>query len=101
MEREIEYGKAEVSVYRTYAEPLAVTPIPESSFTGRDNALLAALVDVRVLGEGFLAAYTEGDNTNVVATDTMTTFVYAMTLAYAGGTIEGLAAFLARRFPIK
>ncbi len=100
MEREIEYGKAEVSVYRTYAEPLAVTPIPESSFTGRDNALLAALVDVRVLGEGFLAAYTEGDNTNVVATDTMKNFVYAMTLEYAGATIEGLAAFLARRFLI-
>jgi urate oxidase / 2-oxo-4-hydroxy-4-carboxy-5-ureidoimidazoline decarboxylase len=53
---------------------------------------------VDVLGEGFLAAYTEGDNSQVVATDTMKNFVYAQTLQYQGATAEGLVAFLAQRF---
>ena len=38
----IQYGKADVSFYRTYAKPLAgLTPIPESAFTGRPNTLFA------------------------------------------------------------
>jgi urate oxidase len=98
MEREIEYGKAEVSFYRTNAAPLEVTRIPESPFTGSDNLLFAALVDIRVFGENFLAAYTEGDNSAVVATDTMKNFIYAMALEFDGATLESLAAFLARQF---
>ena len=98
MDREIEYGKAAVSFYRTYASPLAVRPIPESPFSGRDNMLFAALVDVRVFGRNFLAAYTEGDNTQVVATDTMKNFAYAMALEFPGSTLEAFATFLARRF---
>jgi urate oxidase / 2-oxo-4-hydroxy-4-carboxy-5-ureidoimidazoline decarboxylase len=98
MEREIEYGKAAISFYRTYAAPLTVTPIEGSPFTGRDNVLFAALVDVRVFGRNFLAAYTEGDNSQVVATDTMKNFVYAMALDFPGATLEAFAAFLARRF---
>ena len=63
MKYDIHYGKAEVTVYRTYATPLrGLTPIPESDFTERDNHIFAARVDVQVLGSGFLAAYTEGDN---------------------------------------
>jgi urate oxidase / 2-oxo-4-hydroxy-4-carboxy-5-ureidoimidazoline decarboxylase len=98
MDREIEYGKAAISFYRTYASPLAVRPIPGSPFTARDNVLFAALVDVRVFGRNFLAAYTEGDNTQVVATDTMKNFVYATALEFPGSTLEAFAAFLARRF---
>lgn len=98
MERVIEYGKAAISLYRTYATPLSVRPIPESPFTGSDNVLFAALVDVRVFGRDFLAAYTEGDNSQVVATDTMKNFVYAMALEFPGATLEAFAAFLARRF---
>jgi len=98
MERDIEYGKAEVTFYRTYAAPLTVTKITESPFTGRQNALFAASVDVAVYGANFLPAYIDGDNSNVVATDTMKNFIYAMALAYEGPTIEGYAAFLARRF---
>jgi len=95
----IRYGKVQVSTYRTYARPLAgVSPIPESSFRGRDNILLAADVDVEVLGENFLPAYTRGDNSNVVATDTMKNFVHRSTLDYDGGTHEGLITFLGERF---
>jgi urate oxidase len=98
MERDIEYGKAEVTFYRTYGTPLEVPKIPESSFTGRTNLLFAASVDVDVYGANFLPAYTEGDNSNVVATDTMKNFIYAMALDYEGATLEGFGAFLARRF---
>ncbi|HUQ17793.1 MAG TPA: urate oxidase [Candidatus Saccharimonadales bacterium] len=98
MERDIEYGKAEVTFYRTYAAPLVVTKIPESAFIGRENLLFAASVDVDVYGANFLPAYTDGDNSNVVATDTMKNFIYAMALDYEGATLEGFAAFLARRF---
>lgn len=96
---EIHYGKAEVSTYRTYATPLrGVTPIPESPFTGRDNTLLAADLDVQVLGRTFLAAYTEGDNRLVVATDTMKNFIHRESLAFGGSTLEGWLFHVGRRF---
>ena len=98
MKHEISYGKHAISVYRSYARPLRVEPIPESPFTGRHNALLAALVSVDVLGGNFLPAYTEGDNSMVVATDTMKNFTHSTALEYGGATLEGLAAFLGRRF---
>ncbi|MDP8922613.1 MAG: urate oxidase [Chloroflexota bacterium] len=95
----IRYGKAAVSTYRTYATPLTgVAPIPESSFVGRENVLLAADLEVQVLDDNFRPAYTEGDNSNVVATDTMKNFVHRASLEYAGATLEGWLYFLGRRF---
>ncbi len=99
MKHEISYGKHEISFYRAHAAPLTgVEPIPESSFTGRSNLLLAGVAWIDVFGDNFLPSYTEGDNRDVVATDTMKNFVYAMALEYPGSTLEGLAAFFARRF---
>jgi urate oxidase/2-oxo-4-hydroxy-4-carboxy-5-ureidoimidazoline decarboxylase len=80
---EISYGKAHVVFYR---------------LGGSDIAPLAAAVDIDVIGKRFLAAYTEGDNREVVATDTMKNFVYAMAAEYSGRTLLGLCAFLGRRF---
>ena len=89
MRHEISYGKADVKVYRTYAEPLTgVTPIPESPFTGRDNTLTAAEIEVVVRGEVFLDAYTKGDNRLVVATDTMKNFIHAVSLRARARTLE-------------
>ena len=82
MKTEIRYGKHNVSFYRTH-------PV---------RGLLAGRVSVDVFGDNFLPAYTEGDNREVVATDTMKNFVYAMALEYPGASHEGFAAFLARRF---
>jgi urate oxidase/2-oxo-4-hydroxy-4-carboxy-5-ureidoimidazoline decarboxylase len=98
MKHEISYGKHEISFYRAHARPLEVPAIPESSFTGRDNLVLGGLATVDVFGDNFWAAYTEGDNRMVVATDTMKNFVYAHALEYDGPSLEGLAGFLARRF---
>jgi urate oxidase / 2-oxo-4-hydroxy-4-carboxy-5-ureidoimidazoline decarboxylase len=95
----IYYGKADVATYRIHATPLAgVAPIPESSFTGRQNTLLAASIEVQVLGEAFLAAYTEGDNRLVVATDTMKNFIHHESLAFDGATLEEWLYFIGRRF---
>ena len=82
MKAEIRYGKHDVSFYRTH----------------RDRGLFAGQVSIDVFGENFLPAYTEGDNRQVVATDTMKNFVYAMALEYSGASHEGFAAFLGRRF---
>lgn len=96
---DIHYGKAAVTVYRTHAAPLrGLTAIPESPFDGRDNAIFGARVDVQMLGSRFLAAYTEGDNREVVATDTMKNFIQASALRFDGATLEAFAAFLARGF---
>ncbi|HEX9986978.1 MAG TPA: urate oxidase [Chloroflexia bacterium] len=99
MSAEISYGKAEISLYRIYARPMSgLTAIPESAFTGRDNNLFAVEVEVEVFGDNFLPAYTEGDNSNVVATDTMKNFVLRKGLEYEGSTLEGFLDFLGEQF---
>lgn len=99
MRAQISYGKEAIALYRTYATPLAgLPPIPESSFTGRTNTIFGADVDVQVLDDNFLPSYTEGDNTNVVATDSMKNFVLATGLAFRGATLEGFLFFLANQF---
>ena len=82
MKAEIRYGKHDVSFYRTHPS----------------LGLLGGRVSIDVFGDNFLPAYTEGDNREVVATDTMKNFVYAMALEYPGASHEGFAAFLGRRF---
>ena len=99
MRLETHYGKAEVSTYRLAATALTGVPsIPESAFDGRPNQVLAAEIDVQVLGEAFAAAYTHGDNSMVVATDTMKNFIHRESLAFEGSTLEGWLFFLGRRF---
>lgn len=89
MRHEIRYGKAQVNVYRTYAEPLTgITSIPESPFTGRANTLTAAQIEVVVHGTEFLEAYTVGDNRKVVATDTMKNFIHAASLSARARCLE-------------
>ena len=89
----ITYGKAAVPVYRHHATPLAgLAPVPESAFTGRSNALFAALVTVEVFGDSFLPSYTEGDNSMVVATDSMKNLVLRESGSWGGATLESLPA---------
>jgi urate oxidase / 2-oxo-4-hydroxy-4-carboxy-5-ureidoimidazoline decarboxylase len=96
---EIRYGKAEVRVYRTHGTPLrGVTPIRESAFTGRENALMAAGIEVVVHGDAFWEAYTEGDNRMVVATDTMKNFITSASLETTAPTLEGWIHDVGSRF---
>ena len=95
----IAYGKANVAFYRTYAKPLiGLTPIPESSFTGRPNILFAYDAEVEVLDQTLAPAYTEGDNSLVVATDTMKNFIHQVAVEFEGATLEEYLLLLARRF---
>jgi urate oxidase len=96
---EISYGKLRVPLYRVYASPLSNVPaIPESAFTGRPNTLVGLEIDLEVFGESFLSAYTEGDNSRVVATDSMKNAILQQTLTYDGATMEGLLAHLGGYF---
>ncbi len=83
MKRSIRYGKADISCYRE---------------AGGGRPLFGTETTVDVFGDAFMASYTEGDNSNVVATDTMKNFTYASLLEYQGETHEAWAEFLARRF---
>lgn len=95
----ISYGKARVPLYRVYAQPLQnISPIPESSFTGRDNTLFALYVDMEVLGDNFLPAYTRGDNSQVIATDSMKNFILRHALTFSGSTIEDFLHSLGQTF---
>ena len=74
--------------------------VPLQRVVERDGQhdVLAAEISVEVLGENFEAAYTEGDNRAVVATDTMKNFILRESLAYEGDTLEGLIVHLGRGF---
>lgn len=96
---QISYGKLEVPVHRVGVTPLHGLPdIPESAVRSLDSGLLACVVGMEVLGERFLAAYTEGDNSRVVATDTMKNVILRRALDYDGATLEGFLDVLGRSF---
>jgi urate oxidase / 2-oxo-4-hydroxy-4-carboxy-5-ureidoimidazoline decarboxylase len=79
---EIHYGKHDISFYRTHPS----------------LGLFAGRVFVDVFGDNFMPAYTEGDNREVVATDTMKNFVHAAALDFDGSRHDAFAVFLGRRF---
>jgi urate oxidase/2-oxo-4-hydroxy-4-carboxy-5-ureidoimidazoline decarboxylase len=98
-ERTLYYGKDDVLVYRTYAKRLAgIKPIPESNFVGHDNVIFALKVKFAVYGKQLLSSFTEGDNTLVVATDSMKNFILRHAALFKGETIEGFLAFVSQRF---
>ena len=95
----ISYGKLEVPVHCVGVAPLHGLPeIPESPVRSLDSGLLACEVSIEVLGQGFLAAYTEGDNSNVVATDTMKNVILRRALEHDGPTLEGFLDELGHGF---
>lgn len=99
MERTMCYGKADVSVYRTYTKPLVgIKIIPESPFSRRDNTLLGMNIKVAVEGEKFLPSFTDGDNRMVVATDSMKNFILRQAGNFEGSTQEGFLEFVGSRF---
>ena len=79
---EIQYGKTRVIFFR-----LAKHSAPP----------FAASVTIDVFGERFGAAYTEGDNREVVATDTMKNFVYATAADFDGSSPDEYVLFLGQR----
>ncbi|SER92838.1 factor-independent urate hydroxylase [Salisediminibacterium halotolerans] len=99
VKRSMYYGKGDVFVYRSFASPLeGVTTIPESDFCGRRNVIFGMNVQVALKGDAFLTSFTEGDNSLVVATDSMKNFVLYQAGKYDGATMEGFLRFVADKF---
>ena len=78
----IHYGKDAVSFYRTDEE----------------SNLFAADVELVLHGEVFVPSYTEGDNSMVVATDSMKNFIHACAYDFGGSSLEDYLAFVGRSF---
>ncbi|SDI60890.1 factor-independent urate hydroxylase [Natribacillus halophilus] len=98
-DRVMYYGKGDVFVFRTYATPLTnITNVPESDFTGRENVIFGMNIQVSFRGEKFLPSFTEGDNSMIIATDSMKNFILAHAAKYEGATMEGFLQFVAERF---
>jgi urate oxidase len=95
----ISYGKLAVPVHCVGVPELRGLPaIPESPIRALDSGLLACEVSMEVLGQGFMPAYTEGDNRQVVATDTMKNVILRHALEHAEPVAEAFLASLGRRF---
>jgi urate oxidase len=95
----ISYGKLAVPVHCVGVTPLHGLPeIPESPVRSLDSGLLACEVSMEVLGQRFLAAYTDGDNSRVVATDTMKNVILRHALEHDAAALEAFLDTLGQRF---
>jgi len=79
------YGKGDVTVYRLNRR-------------GSGAPVVGANVKMLVYGEAFWPTYTTGDNTNLVATDSMKNFIQRETLAFEGTGLEAYCHYLAEKF---
>ncbi|SDY18640.1 urate oxidase [Evansella caseinilytica] len=97
--RTMYYGKGDVFVYRTYAKPLkGIKQIPESAFFGRKNTILGMDIRIALKGEAFLPSFTTGDNSLVIATDSMKNFILYHAGEYEGATMEGFLEYVSKEF---
>lgn len=61
---------------------------PRVIFTGRANTVVGVDVTCEIGGDAFLPSFTDGDNTLVVATDSMKNFIQRHLASYEGTTAE-------------
>jgi urate oxidase/2-oxo-4-hydroxy-4-carboxy-5-ureidoimidazoline decarboxylase len=83
------YGKGDVTVYRLHRDGA----VPEGCY-----AVFGANVIMLLHGDAFWPTYTTGDNTGLIATDSMKNFIQRETLNYAGFDLEGYCRFLCEKF---
>lgn len=77
------YGKGDVAVYR---------------LNRAEGSIFAANVMLLLYGDAFWPTYTTGDNTDLVATDSMKNFIQRETLNFAGEGLEEYCRFLGQKF---
>jgi len=80
------YGKGDVIVYRLRRDGKSPCPV------------FGASVMMLLYGNAFWPTYTTGDNTNLIATDSMKNFIQRETLNFTGNDLESYALFLAEKF---
>jgi urate oxidase/2-oxo-4-hydroxy-4-carboxy-5-ureidoimidazoline decarboxylase len=83
------YGKGDVIAYRLHRDGNA---------PGEQSPVFGASVLMLVYGDAFWRTYTEGDNTGLVATDSMKNFIQRETMNYEGDDLTDYCYFLAETF---
>ena len=83
------YGKGDVIVYRLQRD--GKSPQGQSPVFGASVMML-------LYGDSFWPTYVTGDNTKLVATDSMKNFIQRETLNFTGSDLESYTLFLADKF---
>jgi urate oxidase/2-oxo-4-hydroxy-4-carboxy-5-ureidoimidazoline decarboxylase len=83
------YGKGDVIVYRLNRD--GNTPAGQSAVFGASVLML-------LYGDAFWPTYVAGDNTGLIATDSMKNFVQRETINFEGYDLEGFCRFLGEKF---
>lgn len=83
------YGKADVTAYRLQRD---------GRMAGAGSAVFGANVTMLLYGDAFWSTYTTGDNTGLIATDSMKNFIQRETLNFPGHDLEAYCRFLAETF---
>jgi urate oxidase len=83
------YGKGDVIVYRLNRDGV----VPEGK-----SPVFGANVKLLLYGDAFWSTYTEGDNTGLIATDSMKNFIQRETLNFTGWDLEEYCKFLGEKF---
>jgi urate oxidase / 2-oxo-4-hydroxy-4-carboxy-5-ureidoimidazoline decarboxylase len=78
------YGKGDVTAYRLQRQG--------------DTGVFGANVLILIYGDAFWPTYTTGDNTGLVATDSMKNFIQRETMNFPGNDLESYCHFLADKF---
>jgi len=83
------YGKADVTVYRL---------IRDGSVRPGSGAVFGANVKMLTWGGAFWPTYLRGDNTGLIATDSMKNFIQAHTFEFTDFGLENYCRFIGRKF---
>ena len=83
------YGKGDVTAYRLSRG---------GSTLGREVPVFGANVLLLLYGDAFWRTYTHGDNTGLIATDSMKNFIQRETMNFAGDDVEQYCRFLGEMF---
>ena len=86
------YGKGDIVAYRLNRD--GVVPLGKSPIFGANVKLL-------LYGDAFWRTYTKGDNTGLIATDSLKNFVQRETINFTGHDIESYCRFLGEKFLAK
>ena len=82
------YGKGDVSVYK----------LQRAGATAGQHPVFGANVLLLTYGDAFWPTYTTGDNTGLVATDSMKNFIQRETVHFNGSDLAEYCRFLGRKF---
>jgi urate oxidase / 2-oxo-4-hydroxy-4-carboxy-5-ureidoimidazoline decarboxylase len=83
------YGKGDVIVYRLRRDGATAEGV---------SPMFGASVLMLVYGDAFWPTYATGDNTGLIATDSMKNFIQHETLAFGGQGLEDYCRFLGEKF---